>query len=163
MMNILCHYSRCSSVLHMVWSWFLLVYSCVSSTSLCVHAPIQPASHVRVKNVAFLQSKLSPEEALLSSAGFCSSLIILHSKCYRSGASEASGEEDSLVPIAGDPNRGWGLAGCRGPGCLGHGGAMGWVGACESMLIRKQGLWCQGPIITSSRAWMNMRQRSWIF
>lgn len=31
------------------------------------------------------------------------------------------------------------------------------------MLIRKQGLWCQGPIITSSRAWMNIRQRSWIF
>lgn len=31
------------------------------------------------------------------------------------------------------------------------------------MLIRKQGLWCQGPIITSSKTWMKMRQCSWIF
>lgn len=39
---------------------------------------------------------------------------MLHSKYYCSGSSEASGEEDGLVPLAGDPNEGWGFAECTG-------------------------------------------------
>lgn len=41
-------------------------------------AHCHPASHVRVGNVTVLQSKLSPQQAVLRGGGLCSSLIILH-------------------------------------------------------------------------------------
>lgn len=77
---------------------------------MCAHH--DPASHVRGRNFwlsfnpNYLHNKLSWSYYTV--------------KYYRSGASEASGEENSLVPIAGDASRGWGLAGCQDAGAMGE-------------------------------------------
>lgn len=141
---ILCHCSKHS------WSWFLLVYVCFIHLPLRTHPG--PASHVRVRNMTSLQSKLSSQQAAFSGGGLCSSLITLHT------VSTTAQEPPRLLgPYS------WGSEQRLRISVAGGGGTMGWAGSHERMLIRKQGLWCQGPIITRSRAWMNMRQCSWIF
>lgn len=81
--------------------------------------PHDPASHVRVRNLwlsfnpNYLHNKLS--SVVEGSAPAWSYYTV---KYYHSGASEAS-EEDCLVPTAGDPSGGWGLAGCQDAGATG--------------------------------------------
>lgn len=114
--------------LHTVRSRFTLLHYCVSPTCLCIHDPDCHVKREEIKKkgkVTFLQSKLSPQQAVVGGGGLCSSLIILHSERHRSGASEASGDEDGSVPTAGDPSGGWGLAECRGQGCKGPCGSCG--------------------------------------
>lgn len=105
--HYLLHCSKSPCGLHTVRSWFTPLHWCVSPTRLCIH---DPDCHVKRKKkkekVTFLQSKLSPQQAVVSGGGLCSSLIILHSERHRSGASEASGDEDGSVPTAGDPSGG---------------------------------------------------------
>lgn len=71
-------YSRylwCHSTQYMLWQWFLR-FMCFIQFPFRAHS--HPISHVRVGNVTSLQSKLSPQQAVLCGGGLCSSLIILH-------------------------------------------------------------------------------------
>lgn len=99
-----------------------------------LHAHPDPTSHVRVKNMTSLQSEIISTASCLQ---WWRALLqpdhITHSKYYSSGASEASGEEGPYSRRFVRRLR------IRGPGCWGQGRAVGWVGACESILIRKQG------------------------
>lgn len=105
-----------TAVAHLVMVLFLV---CFIHIPMCAHH--DPASHVRVRNFwlslspNYLHNKLS--SVVEGSAPAWSYYTV---KYYRSRASEASGEEHSLVPIAGDPSRGWGLAGCQDAGAMGE-------------------------------------------
>lgn len=127
-----------------MWRPRLLCFTLMVSTGLLVcfihfvlRAHPDPVSHVRVKNVTFLQSKII---STASCPQWWRALLqpdhITHSKYYSSGASEASGGRRLFGPCSRGSKRRLGI---KRPGCWGHGRAVGWVGACESILIRKQG------------------------
>lgn len=122
-----------------VCSWFLLVYVCFTHLPLHVHP--HAIHHVLVRNVTSLQWKLSPQQAVLSGGGLCSSLIILHTQTTTAQEPwRLLGKKKAVwVPIAGDPNGGWGLVQRSGARMLGPCRSYGVCGSTWTHAYQKAG------------------------